>query len=110
MPRYHPAIPLPRVRDLKLLRRFVAKVEVYDPTGCWMWTGSCDKRGGYPRLWSRGKNQRAHRLSYAMFVGPIPDDLTVDHTCRCTCCVNPMHLTLKTVSDNAKERHARQRQ
>lgn len=44
----------------------------------------------------------AHRLAFAIHVGPIPEGLTVDHECRNRSCQNPRHLRLMTNSDNAR--------
>ena len=42
----------------------------------------------------------AHRWSYEYFVGSIPKDLTIDHLCRNTLCVNPKHLDPVTRKEN----------
>jgi hypothetical protein len=34
----------------------------------------------------------AHRAAYAHFVGPLDDELQIDHLCRNTACINPDHL------------------
>jgi hypothetical protein len=44
----------------------------------------------------------AHRISYELCVGPIPEGMTVDHTCRNHCCVNPEHLELVTSKENTR--------
>jgi hypothetical protein len=36
----------------------------------------------------------AHRVSYRIFKGPIPDGMQVQHLCNTTLCVNPAHLVL----------------
>lgn len=63
---------------------------------CWLWTGRLDAYGyGVVRdyqLWGKNGHRKAHRLSYEMLVGPIPDGLDIDHLCRVRNCVNPAHL------------------
>lgn len=58
---------------------------------CWTWQGS--KVGGYGRIRvDRSRLALAHRVAYEHFVGPIPEGLVLDHTCRNRACVNPAHL------------------
>jgi HNH endonuclease len=62
-----------------------------DATGdCWEWIGS-RRRHGYGCLQIAGKQYLAHRVVYAVLVGDVPD-MTLDHLCRNTSCVNPDHL------------------
>ncbi len=42
----------------------------------------------------------AHRVSYELHKGPIPDGLFIDHICRTRCCVNPNHLRAVTHAQN----------
>jgi hypothetical protein len=69
---------------------FWAKVRK-DPDGCWRWT-ACLDRDGYAAFKMRGKNYRGHKLAYELIVGPIPDGMELDHTCRVRCCVRPDHV------------------
>lgn len=85
------------------LKRFWAKV-VKAESGCWLWTGATVGRN-YGLFWAFGKNQRAHRISYEHFVGRIPDNLTIDHLCNVTSCVNPKHLRPATIRDNILRGH-----
>jgi hypothetical protein len=82
--------------DLK--QKILDRIEV-DENGCWLWTGF-SRSGGYGDLHHLGRIQRAHRLSYEAFVGPIPGDLTLDHLCRVRRCVNPEHLEPVTGREN----------
>ncbi len=66
---------------------------------CWLWRGFINNNG-YSYFSYEGKNIRAHRFSYELFEGEIPDTLTVDHLCRVKNCVNPAHLQLTTNRDN----------
>jgi len=51
-----------------------------------------------------GRNQRAHRVSFEEFNGPIPEGMAVLHKCDVHSCVNPNHLYIGTSQDNANDR------
>jgi hypothetical protein len=68
-------------------QRFWTRVQKTE--SCWLWTGG-DDHSGYGHFYFLGRNRKAHRVSYEMFVGPIPDGLQVDHLCRNRACVNPV--------------------
>jgi hypothetical protein len=63
--------------------------------GCWEWRGG-RHTAGYGVLRWQGKTGYAHRISYEMTVGPIPEGLQIDHLCRNRLCVNPSHLEAVT--------------
>lgn len=54
--------------------RFVDKVEVDNETGCWNWTAYVNPRG-YGEFGVHVGPEAAHRVSYELFVGPIPPGL-----------------------------------
>lgn len=78
------------------LERFLAHIEHAD-SGCWVWTGSISTTG-----YGRYKNYQAHRVTYELWVGPIPEGLQIDHLCRNTRCVNPEHLEPVTPAVNVQ--------
>lgn len=62
-------------------------------TGCWLWNGELSYQGYGLSYWA-GKPQRAHRLSWKIFNGPIPEGEWVLHRCLSRRCINPDHLYL----------------
>jgi hypothetical protein len=83
-----------------LEERFMEKVEKTED-GCWLWLASLDARGyGQFRRPEPPHIAKAHRVSYELHVGPIPEGLTLDHLCRVRHCVNPDHLEPVTNREN----------
>lgn len=90
-----------------LEQRFLAKISVGDD--CWEWLAAQDQNG-YGFFGVGRSMRRAHRVSYELFVGPIPDGLCVCHHCDNKPCVRPSHLFLGTNDDNVADRDAKGRQ
>lgn len=80
---------------------------------CWLFRGSGEARYATFQLQGRkGRHVGAHRFSYEMHHGPIPDGMVVMHKCDTPRCVNPAHLTVGTPKQNTqdmirKNRHGR---
>lgn len=92
---------MPGPDTLRDFRRIQDNV-VIDDDGCWIWQGST-KGDGYGKCGYKGRTGvGAHRMSYEVFVGPIPPDLHLDHLCRKRPCVNPDHLEPVTVAENLR--------
>lgn len=83
--------------------RFLRKVERVPLAGCWLWTGavSVSEAGDVrPNMVIHGHRERAYRIAYELFIGPIPPGMLVCHSCDVSICVNPAHLFLGTHQDN----------
>lgn len=74
---------------------------------CWLWLGSL--AGGYGQLQVNGKSVRAHRFSWELHNGLIPEGLWVLHKCDVCNCVNPAHLYLGTRVENIRDAMERNR-
>ena len=93
MPQYQP-----------LEERFHAKYAIDEKSGCWIWTAVLNDKGygmiGLPRT---NRIARAHRVSWQLHKGDIPTGLYVLHRCDTPSCVNPEHLFVGTLKDNAQD-------
>jgi HNH endonuclease len=86
-----------------LSRRFWSKTR--KTNGCWLWIGAKNAAGYGKVFWNKDTERRsvltdAHRTSWLLHFGPIPDGCYVCHACDTPSCVNPQHLWLGTNSDN----------
>lgn len=82
--------------------RFWAKVIKTDT--CWFWVAATNKFGhGKFYIPATKKMIKAHRYSYELHIGPIPEGLIVRHMCNNPSCVNPTHLKLGTQLDNVAD-------
>ena len=96
---------MPAPRDIALR---LAEWHVVTEAGCWEWVGSRTPKG-YGKVHFKGRTKRAHRISYELAHGPIPNGLTVCHTCDNPPCINPAHLFLGTNADNRRDMMAKGR-
>lgn len=83
--------------------RFWSKVALPNEQGCMLWLKATDK-DGYGVFGTTSGQRRAHRVSYELAYGPIPDGLVIDHVrakgCTNTNCVAPAHLEAVTQAEN----------
>lgn len=94
-----------RAAMLPVNERFMNSVHVGDGDDCWLWTGQLFE-AGYGKFCGpapESKTLQAHRFSYELHRGPIPDGLMVCHTCDNPPCVRPDHLFLGTAKDNTQD-------
>lgn len=86
---------------------------IQKPVGCWLYGGAKEINGyGYLRnpIDDNPKYITAHKLAWILTHGPVPEGMSVLHTCDVRSCCNPEHLFLGSVNDNhvdmyAKDRH-----
>jgi len=79
-------------------------IERIPEAGCWIWSPATDS-AGYAKARIQGVTYLAHRAVYALWYGPIPPGLVIDHLCQVKCCVNPSHLEAVTQPENVRRSH-----
>lgn len=114
-PRKNPGTPYVEQPGIipSLEARFWARVEKTDD--CWLWTGRQNAKG-YGRVFTYSRRagrtcreEMAHRVSYQLAYGPIPDGLLVCHRCDNPPCIRPNHLFVGTNLDNVYDARAKLR-
>lgn len=90
---YRGTICVSHYRQASMEDRFWSFVDI--DGDCWTWHGALNAYG-----YGRFQQGMAHRVSYELSVGAIPEGLVLDHLCRNTVCVNPAHLEPVTIGEN----------
>jgi hypothetical protein len=88
-------------------KRFEKRVIKKD--GCWEWKGCMHHSGYLPFKTMDRKNDFAHRASWRIYRGEIPEDRIVCHSCDNKRCTNPDHLFLGTYKENTANMYAKGR-
>lgn len=86
----------------KDIEKFWKYVDKKSEDECWGWHAVKDGNG-YGMLKINGKMHRAHRISWVIHNGDIPEGLCVCHKCDNPGCTNPLHLFLGTHQENMKD-------
>jgi hypothetical protein len=95
--------------DDRFAERFFAKIDIPDDENdCWTWL-ACKNALGYGNIGLSGHILLAHRASYELLVGTIPDGMCILHSCDNPSCVNPNHLRIGTRQDNMDDKVSRGR-
>lgn len=95
-------------KNKTLLDRIESQIVRIPECGCWIWMGPT-KIDGYGRINVNQRNCHAHRISWELYKGPIPQGMCVLHRCDTPSCVNPHHLFLGTKIENNKDRDNKKR-
>jgi hypothetical protein len=88
--------------------RFWSKV-IKQPNGCWIWTGGVNAIHGYGRFCHSSTEEKAHRYSYRLAKGEIPEGLNLLHSCDVRRCVNPDHLKPGSQLENVQDCESKDR-
>ena len=91
------------------IERFKSRIDIVDPAECWLWSAGKFADGYGALNYGSHKPGYAHRFSYLLRHGEIPEGAVVMHTCDTPACVNPNHLQAGSQASNIKDAVSRGR-
>lgn len=106
MPGGRPVRPAAQNMSLRDVARFYSRVGIRF-YGCWDWLGTPSQLYGLFSV--KGQPRKAHRISYELAYGRIPDGMVILHRCDNPRCVRPEHLCASTQRDNVLDMDAKGR-
>lgn len=106
--RYGDPLRVGNTQGMDLLGKLEFYGWVVTEEGCWEWSGN-KFTNGYGQLYVAGRKALTHKLSYELWVGPIPEGHIVRHKCDNRPCLNPDHLETGTQQDNHDDKWKRGR-
>ncbi len=77
---------------------------------CWEVTSHKPDKNKYIRIRRKGVNYSLHRVVWEKWIGPIPENTLICHSCDNPICINPEHLFIGTDQDNADDKVFKNRQ
>jgi hypothetical protein len=81
----------------------MSRVYTAPNSGCWIWAGAIRPSVNYGKVLHDRKWKLAHRISWELFNGPIPNGMFVLHKCDFSLCVNPSHLFIGSHTENMRD-------
>lgn len=88
--------------NMSAIDRLLSHTIPVTESGCWLWISHVGKTG-YGAFGMNSIVMLAHRASWILFRGPIPDGLYVCHKCDVPICINPNHLFVGTAKENMRD-------